>query len=259
MPARLCRPVWTPLYVSGAQRLARCLPAMFARLLHYERLFAQVISISKVPRWNLQLISVGAGFANVMWAELLLICVSSAGQVLKVIDGHTGPVKAFAVSADGGTIVSGGVNTVRVWSVETGQVHYNNLFFELIYCEGGKGSVWAHWPGLGSGRVGRRHQRRVGRRGPHSACLEHRDWPGRWGVWLAACSQFGGVQELQCLKNASFQEVSAPLIGTGGPVAVASAAPCHGQDVVIIADTEVRRFVWRLCGSSCVCLPAGVL
>ena len=44
-------------------------------------------------------------------------------QVLKVLKGHTGSVDDVAMSADGGKIVSGsGDRTVRVWSMETGEV-----------------------------------------------------------------------------------------------------------------------------------------
>jgi WD40 repeat protein len=44
-------------------------------------------------------------------------------QVLKVLEGHTGRVDAVAISTDGSKIVSGSEdNTVRVWSMETGQV-----------------------------------------------------------------------------------------------------------------------------------------
>ena len=43
--------------------------------------------------------------------------------MLKVLEGHTGDVTAVAVSADGSKIVSGSVDeSVRVWSMETGQV-----------------------------------------------------------------------------------------------------------------------------------------
>ena len=44
-------------------------------------------------------------------------------QVLKVLEGHTGPVLAVAISTDGAKIVSGSEDkTMRVWSVETGEV-----------------------------------------------------------------------------------------------------------------------------------------
>ena len=43
--------------------------------------------------------------------------------MLKVFEGHTGSVNAVAISTDGGKIVSGSDDhTVRVWSMETGQV-----------------------------------------------------------------------------------------------------------------------------------------
>ena len=45
------------------------------------------------------------------------------GQVIKVLEGHTRSVLAVAISTDGSKIVSGSAdNTVRVWSMETGQV-----------------------------------------------------------------------------------------------------------------------------------------
>ncbi len=44
--------------------------------------------------------------------------------MLKVLDGHTALVGAVAISPDGGKIVSGSDDkTVRVWSMETGEVH----------------------------------------------------------------------------------------------------------------------------------------
>ena len=44
-------------------------------------------------------------------------------QVLKVLEGHTDDVLSVAISVDGGKIVSGsGDDTVRVWSMETGEV-----------------------------------------------------------------------------------------------------------------------------------------
>ena len=44
-------------------------------------------------------------------------------QVLKVLEGHTGDVRAVAMSADERKIVSGsGDFTARVWSMETGEV-----------------------------------------------------------------------------------------------------------------------------------------
>ena len=45
------------------------------------------------------------------------------GQVLKVIEGHTETVWDVAISTDGAKIVSGSADkTVRVWSMETGEV-----------------------------------------------------------------------------------------------------------------------------------------
>ena len=45
------------------------------------------------------------------------------GQVLKVFKGHTGLVGDVAISTDGAKIVSGSWDkTVRVWSMETGEV-----------------------------------------------------------------------------------------------------------------------------------------
>ena len=45
------------------------------------------------------------------------------GQVLKVLKGHTGRVRGVAISIDGSKIVSGSDDkTVRVWSMETGEV-----------------------------------------------------------------------------------------------------------------------------------------
>ena len=43
--------------------------------------------------------------------------------MLKVLKGHTAQVIVVAISVDGSKIVSGSWdNTVRVWSMETGQV-----------------------------------------------------------------------------------------------------------------------------------------
>ncbi len=45
------------------------------------------------------------------------------GQVLKVLKGHIAWVRAVMISIDGGKIVSGSSDkTVRVWSMETGEV-----------------------------------------------------------------------------------------------------------------------------------------
>ncbi len=45
------------------------------------------------------------------------------GQVLRVLEAHTDSVNAVAISTDGSKLVSGSAdNTVRVWSMETGQV-----------------------------------------------------------------------------------------------------------------------------------------
>ena len=50
---------------------------------------------------------------------------NSFGQVLKVLKGHTSTVCAVAISVDGGKIVSGSWDkTVRVWSMETGEVSF---------------------------------------------------------------------------------------------------------------------------------------
>ena len=57
-----------------------------------------------------------------MIVDVVFGCVCG-GQVLKVLKGHTGTVKAVAISTDGSKIVSGSDDkTVRVWSAETGQV-----------------------------------------------------------------------------------------------------------------------------------------
>ena len=43
--------------------------------------------------------------------------------MLKVLEGHTNNVAAVAISTDGAKIVSGSWDkTVRVWSMETGEV-----------------------------------------------------------------------------------------------------------------------------------------
>ena len=50
-------------------------------------------------------------------------CGCVGWQVLKVLEGHTDGVWAVAISTDGAKIVSGSDdNTVRVWSMETGEV-----------------------------------------------------------------------------------------------------------------------------------------
>jgi WD40 repeat protein len=54
-------------------------------------------------------------------------------QVVKVLEGHVGPVSSVAISVDDSKIVTGGGNkypgtvgdkTVRVWSMETGEVKH---------------------------------------------------------------------------------------------------------------------------------------
>ena len=56
------------------------------------------------------------------------------GQVLKVIEGHTDFVYAVILSIDGGKIVSGsGDNTVRVWSMETGEVPGCQLLRAMVF------------------------------------------------------------------------------------------------------------------------------
>ena len=55
-------------------------------------------------------------------------------QVLKVLEGHTGKVVAVAISTDGAKIVSGSYdNTVRVWSMETGEVPASMLVARLLH------------------------------------------------------------------------------------------------------------------------------
>ena len=52
------------------------------------------------------------------------LCWCGLGQVLKVLEGHTDSVNGVVISTDGGKIVSGSEDkTVRVWSMETGEVH----------------------------------------------------------------------------------------------------------------------------------------
>ena len=56
------------------------------------------------------------------------------GQVLEVLEGHTDYVLAVAISTDGAKIVSGSVdNTVRVWSMETGEVQVCMLVARLLH------------------------------------------------------------------------------------------------------------------------------
>ena len=51
------------------------------------------------------------------------ISMACGVQVLKVLEGHTHNVLGVAISTDGAKIVSGSWDkTVRVWSMETGQV-----------------------------------------------------------------------------------------------------------------------------------------
>ncbi len=53
--------------------------------------------------------------------------------MLKVLEGHTGRVAAVAISTDGSKIVSGSEdNTMRVWSMETGEVPPASLLDGLI-------------------------------------------------------------------------------------------------------------------------------
>ena len=56
------------------------------------------------------------------------------GQVLKVFKGHAGVVNAVAISTDGAKIVSGSDDkTVRVWSMETGEVQACMLVARLLH------------------------------------------------------------------------------------------------------------------------------
>ena len=49
--------------------------------------------------------------------------------MLKAFEGHNRCVEAVAMSADGSKVVSGSLDkTVRVWSMETGQVPIAFLF-----------------------------------------------------------------------------------------------------------------------------------
>jgi WD40 repeat protein len=62
-----------------------------------------------------------------------LVCVEMMVQVLKVLEGHTGRVDAVALSTDGSKIVSGSEDTtVRIWSMETGEVPPASLLDGLI-------------------------------------------------------------------------------------------------------------------------------
>ena len=70
------------------------------------------------------------------WASVSLycwLCWLLLLLVVKVLEGHVGPVSSVAISVDGSKIVSGGGNkypypgddkTVRVWSMETGEVRH---------------------------------------------------------------------------------------------------------------------------------------
>ena len=45
-------------------------------------------------------------------------------QVLKVLEGHTGETNAISISADGNKVLTSSWDkTVRIWSMETGEVH----------------------------------------------------------------------------------------------------------------------------------------
>ncbi len=59
--------------------------------------------------------------------------VGCAVQVVKVLEGHTDSVRSVAISPDGSKIVSGGADTtIRVWSLETGEVPtYIMIFAQL--------------------------------------------------------------------------------------------------------------------------------
>ena len=57
------------------------------------------------------------------WIGLNSIGLDGLMQVLKVLEGHAGSVYSVVISVDGSKIVSGSDDkTVRVWSMETGQV-----------------------------------------------------------------------------------------------------------------------------------------
>ena len=47
-------------------------------------------------------------------------------QVLKVLEGHRHTITDVAITTDGAKIVSGSYDqTVRIWSMKTGEVPYN--------------------------------------------------------------------------------------------------------------------------------------
>ena len=60
---------------------------------------------------------------SLIWRLCCVGFVCMLGQVLKVLNGHTDWVLDVAISVGGGKIVSGSHDkTVRVWSMETGEV-----------------------------------------------------------------------------------------------------------------------------------------
>ena len=121
-------------------------------------------------------------------------------QVLKVLEGHTGSVNAVAISTDGGKIVSGSKDkTVRVWSAETGEVPVLAGSLSASCCL----LLTAKWTVMQSFHIS----------------------------MLFVCV----LQELQCIVDQSFPDVAV----AAGCCGLVTAAPGHGQDVVVVAGVEV--------------------
>jgi WD40 repeat protein len=77
------------------------------------------------------------GWKGAPWVRPLTATLTQAGgSLIRVLEGHTGPVAAVAVTPNGRWIISGSHDyTLRVWELETGaEVH--NL-------QGHKGKVWS--------------------------------------------------------------------------------------------------------------------
>ena len=62
------------------------------------------------------------GYTDTIWLEPVRQSLQAAGGPLtRTLDGHSGPVSAVALSADGRTVVSGSYdNSIKVWDVNSG-------------------------------------------------------------------------------------------------------------------------------------------
>jgi WD40 repeat protein/predicted Ser/Thr protein kinase len=79
-------------------------------------------STSKTP-WYCAAWSPDSGiFAGGGWGNRIVFWDASSGRIVRVIEGHEGPVRGLAFSPDGARLLSGSNDlTARVWDVKTGE------------------------------------------------------------------------------------------------------------------------------------------